>query len=115
MCGDYSAMRSIVVSSPNEVIKMPLNEPAPGKGKPQIEEYVFVPLQLQNSSSLQLTGLQVRQLLQRRRRPAHRLPNAQHRHSNHQSPSPRGSIPARSTRVLRRPSPAPISSGAEIR
>ncbi|PKY02645.1 putative 4-hydroxyphenylpyruvate dioxygenase [Aspergillus campestris IBT 28561] len=40
MCGDYSAMRSIVVSSPNEVIKMPLNEPAPGKGRSQIGEFV---------------------------------------------------------------------------
>ncbi|PLN85160.1 putative 4-hydroxyphenylpyruvate dioxygenase [Aspergillus taichungensis] len=39
-CGDYSAMRSIVVSSPNEMTKMPLNEPAPGKGKSQIEEFV---------------------------------------------------------------------------
>lgn len=48
MCGDYSAMRSIVVSSPNEVIKMPMNEPAPGKGKSQIEEYVSISLQLQN-------------------------------------------------------------------
>lgn len=47
MCGDYSAMRSIVVSSPNEVIKMPLNEPAPGKGRSQIEEYVSVSAGLQ--------------------------------------------------------------------
>jgi 4-hydroxyphenylpyruvate dioxygenase len=39
MCSDYSAMRSIVVASPNEVIKMPLNEPAIGKKKSQIEEY----------------------------------------------------------------------------
>ncbi|OJK04129.1 hypothetical protein ASPACDRAFT_1878801 [Aspergillus aculeatus ATCC 16872] len=40
MCGEYSAMRSIVVASPNEVIKMPMNEPAPGKKKSQIEEFV---------------------------------------------------------------------------
>ncbi|KAL2365778.1 hypothetical protein RJZ56_001233 [Blastomyces dermatitidis] len=40
MCSDYSAMRSIVVASPNEVIKMPLNEPAVGKKKSQIEEFV---------------------------------------------------------------------------
>ena len=39
MCSDYSAMRSIVIASPNEVIKMPLNEPAIGKKKSQIEEY----------------------------------------------------------------------------
>lgn len=41
MCSDYSAMRSIVVASPNEVIKMPLNEPAEGK-KSQIEEYIYL-------------------------------------------------------------------------
>ncbi|KKZ67977.1 4-hydroxyphenylpyruvate dioxygenase 2 [[Emmonsia] crescens] len=40
MCSEYSAMRSIVVASPNEVIKMPLNEPAVGKKKSQIEEFV---------------------------------------------------------------------------
>ncbi|KAI9925486.1 hypothetical protein ASPWEDRAFT_173159 [Aspergillus wentii DTO 134E9] len=33
MCSDYSAMRSVVVASPNEVIKMPMNEPAQGKKK----------------------------------------------------------------------------------
>lgn len=38
MCSDYSAMRSVVVASPNEVIKMPMNEPAVGKKKSQIEE-----------------------------------------------------------------------------
>lgn len=41
MCSDYSAMRSIVVASPNEAIKMPMNEPATGKKKSQIEEYGF--------------------------------------------------------------------------
>ncbi|KAJ5160832.1 4-hydroxyphenylpyruvate dioxygenase [Penicillium canariense] len=40
MCSEYSAMRSIVVASPNETIKMPMNEPANGKKKSQIEEYV---------------------------------------------------------------------------
>ncbi|KAL1969529.1 hypothetical protein VTN77DRAFT_8967 [Rasamsonia byssochlamydoides] len=40
MCGEYSAMRSIVVASPTEAIKMPLNEPAEGKRKSQIEEFV---------------------------------------------------------------------------
>ncbi|PGG96774.1 4-hydroxyphenylpyruvate dioxygenase [Helicocarpus griseus UAMH5409] len=40
MCSEYSAMRSVVVASPNEVIKMPLNEPAAGKKKSQIEEFV---------------------------------------------------------------------------
>ncbi|CAG8243163.1 unnamed protein product [Penicillium salamii] len=41
MCSDFSAMRSVVVASPNEVIKMPLNEPAKGKKKSQIEEYAL--------------------------------------------------------------------------
>ncbi|KMU77310.1 4-hydroxyphenylpyruvate dioxygenase [Coccidioides immitis RMSCC 3703] len=40
MCSDYSAMRSIVIASPDEVIKMPLNEPAVGKKRSQIEEFV---------------------------------------------------------------------------
>ena len=38
MCTEFSAMRSIVVASPNEVIKMPINEPAVGQKKSQIEE-----------------------------------------------------------------------------
>jgi 4-hydroxyphenylpyruvate dioxygenase len=37
---EFSALRSIVMASPNELIKMPMNEPAPGKRKSQIEEYV---------------------------------------------------------------------------
>jgi 4-hydroxyphenylpyruvate dioxygenase-like putative hemolysin len=35
-------MRSIVIASPNETIKMPMNEPATGKKKSQIEELVPV-------------------------------------------------------------------------
>ena len=41
MCSEYSAMRSIVMASPNEVIKMPMNEPATGLKKSQIEEYAI--------------------------------------------------------------------------
>ena len=37
---EYSALRSIVVSDYDEVIKMPINEPAPGLKKSQIQEYV---------------------------------------------------------------------------
>jgi len=37
---DYSALRSIVVSNYEETIKMPINEPAPGKRKSQIQEYI---------------------------------------------------------------------------
>ncbi|KAG9233463.1 4-hydroxyphenylpyruvate dioxygenase-like protein [Amylocarpus encephaloides] len=36
----FSALNSIVMASPNNVVKMPINEPAPGKKKSQIEEYV---------------------------------------------------------------------------
>ena len=36
---DYSALRSIVVTNHKETIKMPINEPAPGKRKSQIQEY----------------------------------------------------------------------------
>ena len=34
---DYSALRSIVVTNWEETIKMPINEPAPGKRKSQIQ------------------------------------------------------------------------------
>lgn len=37
---DYSALKSIVMASPNEVVKMPINEPAKGKKQSQIEEYI---------------------------------------------------------------------------
>ena len=37
---EYSALRSIVVANWEETIKMPINEPAVGKRKSQIQEYV---------------------------------------------------------------------------
>jgi len=37
---EYSALMSIVMSDDNYVIKMPINEPAQGKKKSQIEEYL---------------------------------------------------------------------------
>lgn len=37
---EYSALKSVVMASPNELVKMPINEPAHGKKKSQIEEYV---------------------------------------------------------------------------
>ncbi|KAJ4543481.1 hypothetical protein HRR78_006534 [Exophiala dermatitidis] len=40
ICTDYSALKSIVMASPDEKIKMPINEPATGLKKSQIEEYV---------------------------------------------------------------------------
>ncbi|MCJ1235637.1 hypothetical protein MMC14_003608 [Varicellaria rhodocarpa] len=39
-CGEYSAMTSVVMASSDEVIKMPINEPALGKKTSQIEEFV---------------------------------------------------------------------------
>jgi len=40
ICTEYSALKSIVMASPNNVVKMPINEPAKGKKQSQIEEYV---------------------------------------------------------------------------
>lgn len=40
ICTEFSALNSIVMASPNEVVKMPINEPAKGKKTSQIEEYV---------------------------------------------------------------------------
>lgn len=37
---EYSSLRSIVVADFDEVVKMPINEPANGKRKSQIQEYV---------------------------------------------------------------------------
>ncbi len=37
---EFSSLRSIVVADDREIIKMPINEPAPGKKKSQIQEYV---------------------------------------------------------------------------
>merc|ERR1712168_29893 len=37
---DYSALWSVVMTNYEETIKMPINEPAPGKKKSQIQEYV---------------------------------------------------------------------------
>ncbi|PLB54987.1 4-hydroxyphenylpyruvate dioxygenase [Aspergillus steynii IBT 23096] len=59
MCGEYSAMRSIVVASPNEVIKMPMNEPAHGKKRSQIEEFV----DYYNSAGVQHIALRTQDLV----------------------------------------------------
>ncbi|KXT08012.1 hypothetical protein AC579_5976 [Pseudocercospora musae] len=40
ICTDFSALKSVVMASANDVVKMPINEPAVGKKKSQIEEYV---------------------------------------------------------------------------
>jgi 4-hydroxyphenylpyruvate dioxygenase len=39
MSTEHSALRSIVVADHTEQVKMPINEPAPGKRKSQIQEY----------------------------------------------------------------------------
>jgi len=41
ICTEFSALNSIVMASENNLVKMPINEPAPGKRKSQIEEYVL--------------------------------------------------------------------------
>ncbi|KAI1447461.1 putative 4-hydroxyphenylpyruvate dioxygenase [Annulohypoxylon stygium] len=41
ICTEFSALSSIVMSSENGVVKMPINEPALGKKKSQIEEFVI--------------------------------------------------------------------------
>ena len=40
ICTEFSALNSVVMSSPNDLVKMPINEPAVGKKKSQIEEFV---------------------------------------------------------------------------
>jgi 4-hydroxyphenylpyruvate dioxygenase len=37
---EFSALRSQVMAAPNDVVKFPINEPAPGKRKSQIQEYL---------------------------------------------------------------------------
>lgn len=37
---EYSALRSIVMTNPEETIKLPINEPARGKKQSQIQEYL---------------------------------------------------------------------------
>jgi 4-hydroxyphenylpyruvate dioxygenase len=41
ICTEFSALSSIVMASPNNIVKMPINEPAQGKKRSQIEEYVL--------------------------------------------------------------------------
>lgn len=41
ICTEFSALSSIVMASPNNIVKMPINEPAAGKKMSQIEEYVI--------------------------------------------------------------------------
>ncbi|KAH0541700.1 hypothetical protein FGG08_003863 [Glutinoglossum americanum] len=40
MCTEFSALNSVVMASPKDIVKMPINEPAVGKKRSQIEEFV---------------------------------------------------------------------------
>ncbi|XP_037970847.2 4-hydroxyphenylpyruvate dioxygenase [Plutella xylostella] len=40
VCTEYSALRSVVMANYEETVKLPINEPAEGKKKSQIQEYV---------------------------------------------------------------------------
>lgn len=37
---EFSALKSVVMASPNEMVKLPINEPAVGKKKSQIQEFI---------------------------------------------------------------------------
>ncbi|MFQ6616618.1 MAG: 4-hydroxyphenylpyruvate dioxygenase [Fidelibacterota bacterium] len=37
---EYSSLRSVVMADPSETVKMPINEPAPGLKKSQIQEFI---------------------------------------------------------------------------
>lgn len=52
---EYSSLRSIVVANYEESIKMPINEPAPGKKKSQIQ--VRLPLAGRKGSREEVWGL----------------------------------------------------------
>jgi 4-hydroxyphenylpyruvate dioxygenase len=57
---EYSALMSIVMSDDNHVIKFPINEPAPGKRKSQIDEY----LEFYNGAGVQHIALLTRDVLE---------------------------------------------------
>lgn len=56
---EYSALNSVVVADYDEIIKMPQNEPAVGKRKSQIQEYV----DYYNSSGVQHVAINVNDIL----------------------------------------------------
>ncbi|QDS69820.1 hypothetical protein FKW77_010518 [Venturia effusa] len=62
ICTEFSALKSIVMASPNELVKMPINEPAEAskKGKSQIEEYV----EYNNGPGIQHIALKTSNILQ---------------------------------------------------
>lgn len=54
ICTEFSALRSTVMASANEFVKMPINEPAEGKKKSQIEEFI----EFNNGPGIQHLALQ---------------------------------------------------------
>lgn len=59
VCTEWSALKSIVMASPNELVKMPINEPAYGKKKSQIEEYV----EFYNGAGVQHIALRTKDII----------------------------------------------------
>nr|KAF8425307.1 Glyoxalase/Bleomycin resistance protein/Dihydroxybiphenyl dioxygenase [Tirmania nivea] len=59
VCTEWSALKSIVMASPNELVKMPINEPAHGKKKSQIEEYV----EFYNGAGVQHIALRTKDII----------------------------------------------------
>lgn len=59
MCTEWSALKSVVMASPNELVKMPINEPARGKKKSQIEEYV----EFYNGAGIQHIALRTKDII----------------------------------------------------
>jgi len=57
---EYSALRSIVMTDFDRIVKMPLNEPAEGKKKSQIQEYV----EYHGGPGVQHIALRTRNILQ---------------------------------------------------
>ncbi|KAI2471831.1 putative 4-hydroxyphenylpyruvate dioxygenase [Annulohypoxylon bovei var. microspora] len=56
---EFSALSSIVMSSSDDAVKMPINEPAPGKKKSQIEEFVV----FNSGAGVQHIALQTRDII----------------------------------------------------
>ena len=56
---EFSALKSIVMASPNEIVKMPINEPAKGKKQSQIEEYI----DFYNGAGVQHIALQTNDII----------------------------------------------------
>jgi 4-hydroxyphenylpyruvate dioxygenase len=59
-CREFSALKSVVMASPDKTVKMPINEPAKGKKKSQIEEYV----DFYSGAGVQHIALRTRDIIQ---------------------------------------------------